>query len=91
MEIILSAVFKTCCGGSIGPDVQLFKRFKQDWSSIDCKRFCNGISNSSVAVALNKFGKDEIISFTLSQLKVHNIIFFFFFFVKPILALFDFI
>ncbi|MEL7309148.1 MAG: hypothetical protein AAGK05_15655, partial [Pseudomonadota bacterium] len=39
LEIILRDVFTLCCGKSNGPDIPFFKRFQQQWSSIQKDNF----------------------------------------------------
>jgi len=39
MELILAAVFKAVMAGSSGPDIQLFKRFREQWSFIPVEGF----------------------------------------------------
>ena len=39
MEIILKDVFGVCCGRQNGPDIPIFKRFKERWDSLDQSNF----------------------------------------------------
>ena len=38
-ELVLATVFKECMSGSSGPDVAIFKRFRQNWAVINQTKF----------------------------------------------------
>lgn len=42
-EIILSTVFQELFPPSSGPDIQIFKRFKNEWPKINATDFKNGL------------------------------------------------
>jgi len=49
MEFIIGAVFQVCMGSSFSPEVPLFKRFQEHWTSVDTNEYEPGIVNSDVA------------------------------------------
>lgn len=52
-----------------GPDVPLFKRFKQEWPKIDGKKFKSGIEDEFVLKAVAS-SKSDILEFATEELKV---------------------
>lgn len=63
--IILAAVFAKSKFITLGPDIPLFKRFRNDWSKINVKNFVPAIENSEIK---QNFGDDiEIILKNMSD------------------------
>jgi hypothetical protein len=68
MEVVIGKVFQVCMGSSSsGPEVLLFKRFKERWHLIDKTRFQTGIDNENVACSLLDV-KEDILEFCNKQL-----------------------
>jgi hypothetical protein len=64
-EIIISDVFNTCHGGSSGPDILLFSRFRKFWTQINKANY----EPDDTAQPW----KSNVLSFCLNQLKmIHN-------------------
>lgn len=55
MEVILACIFNLYFPGSSGPEVSLFKKFKNYWNQIDKTKYEKGLRNSS----LNESFKQE--------------------------------
>lgn len=70
MEIMLSAVVDQSLAPSSGPDIQLFKRFKNTWNTIDQSDF-KTIPDDAEANILAEVAADRI-SFAKKQLQVHQ-------------------
>lgn len=70
MEIMLSGVVDQSLAPSSGPDIQLFKRFKNSWDSIDQSDF-KTITDDAEANILAEVAADRI-SFAKKQLQVHQ-------------------
>jgi hypothetical protein len=71
MEIMLEAVVGQSFGPSSGPDIQLFKRFKNNWDNIDqsdCKSVVYDTTSSKI---LENIAADTI-SFAQNQLQVYQ-------------------
>ena len=61
MELIIGAAFKVTVGDfSIGPDIQLFKRFKEQWSFIDHDNFKPASSDPLVDTMMAAFHKTSL-------------------------------
>lgn len=54
MELILSCIFNLYFPGSSGPEVSLFKKFKNSWSQIDKTKYEKGLRNSSLNESFKK-------------------------------------
>lgn len=68
MELILGAAFKKAVGGiSTGPDILIFKRFKEQWQFIDGEKFQPASSDPSVE-ALIASSRADILQFATAQL-----------------------
>lgn len=67
LELILSAAFSASSGPSSGPDVQLFKRFRGQWSSLDKNSFSIGWDNDQLRPILAPV-KDRVLDFAQAQL-----------------------
>lgn len=74
MELVLSAAFKTVFGTSSGPDVLLFKRFRDQWDKIDKENFQPAATDEYVSRTLSPFCKDimEFINKQLLQQQVRD-------------------
>jgi hypothetical protein len=66
-ELLIGAAFEKTIGGSSGPEVQLFKRFREQWAFIDKERFHPGPTDDHVMTVLADV-RDEIVEFAQSQL-----------------------
>src|SRR6218665_1295923 len=64
LELVLACVFSEFVlrAGSSGPNVAIFKRFQQFWTSVDRKSYETGHNHEEVAKSI-KEDKDEIIGF----------------------------
>lgn len=68
---MLEAVFSTCMGLSLAPEVPLFKRFKQFWPNIVNENFNPGINDESVRTELDSVIQ-EIFSYATEQLNTNH-------------------
>ena len=68
LELVLTCVFSECVSSSSGPNVAIFKRFQQFWTSVDKESYETGHNHEEVAKSI-KEDKDEIIGFATSQLE----------------------
>ena len=73
LEIVLKDVFMKHLGSTTGPDVELFKSFRNFWLEIKTEPYECGMSDDTVAASLSAT-KSEILSFSKEQLKVRIII-----------------
>jgi hypothetical protein len=64
-EIVVGDVFKHCFGPSSGPDIGLFKRFREYWSRIDNSQFQTANDDLICAQVLMKLVevKDSVLAF----------------------------
>ena len=69
MEIILSAVVNQSLGLSSDPDIQLFKRFKNNWDKIDPSDY-KTITNENISNIVENVAADRIY-FAQKQLQVY--------------------
>ena len=70
LEIVLASVFKSSMGSSSsGPEITIFKRFKQSWKTIDQSQF-ETVDSSETARTSVIPNKQDIIEFSLNQLQV---------------------
>lgn len=67
MELIVAKVFDTLMGTSSGPNIKLFERFSDFWTSIDRCEYESGVADPSVASQLES-EKDDLIAFISCQL-----------------------
>ncbi len=67
MELIIAKVFNTLLGPSCGPNIKLFQRFGQSWSSIDQSKYESGLKEDPIASVLNPV-RDDLIKFIQQQL-----------------------
>jgi hypothetical protein len=63
-EIIVSDVFKKCFGNSYGPEIQLFKCFRDSWKNINTSLYETDKTDFS--------WKEEVLSFCKEHLKCHQ-------------------
>ncbi|KAL4103442.1 hypothetical protein QTP88_018819 [Uroleucon formosanum] len=70
-EVILKSVFDVKFGSTSGPNVPIFKRFKEYWSKIDTTKFKSGIDIMQSRKLLDD-EVDTVLSFTLNCLKVQQ-------------------
>lgn len=66
-ELIIGAVYLKCMGVSDGPDVRIFKRFKEHWPFIDHQRYQDASSDESTAAQLVDI-KDSTMEFISDHL-----------------------
>jgi hypothetical protein len=62
-EIVLASVFKESMGMSSGPDIAIFKRFRQSWKLINHSNFETGAALETVN------DKESVISFAIRQIE----------------------
>jgi len=67
MELIVAKVFDKLMGPSSGPNIKLFHRFGECWSSIDRSSYESGLKVQSIALGLDPI-RDELIQFIHQQL-----------------------
>lgn len=70
LEVISGNVFDVSLGCSSGPEVQLFVRFKNCWSSFDVTQFETGYDDEETAFILSKHQDtvDDVVTFANSML-----------------------
>lgn len=69
-ELILKEVFSKLLNSiMVGPDVPIFKKFKDAWNSIDKDNFESGIKDENVTKHISIEEANEIIEFCKDQLK----------------------
>jgi hypothetical protein len=69
MELIVARVFGTLMETSSGPNIKLFQRFADCWTSIDKQSYKSGVADESIALQFES-DKDDLVSlihFQLSQ------------------------
>jgi len=72
MELIVGAAFdKTPLGTSTGPEILIFKRFKDAWSFVDQNEFQMASSDSSVECVVGPV-REEILDFARVQLQLNQ-------------------
>lgn len=71
LELILAGVFKESLELMSGPDVAIFKRFQQAWSSLDHNKYKVGCDNEVAMSALDR-DRQDIREFVLSQLTLNH-------------------
>ena len=61
-ELVLRSAFDTVMSATSGPDIQLFKRFRETWSTIDKTKYRNGIQHVSkdVCVSMLEFLQQQL-------------------------------
>src|SRR6218665_4132912 len=67
MELIVAKVFDMLMGPSSGPNIKLFHRFGECWSSIYRSAYERGLKVQSIALVLDPI-TDELIQFIQQQL-----------------------
>lgn len=55
-----------------GPDIPLFKKIKENWSTINPKKFISGLSDEKCRAGLED-KKEEILNFLSSQLQIKQV------------------
>lgn len=69
LEILASKVFKSVVEpNTSGPEILLFKRFKNNWSNIDITNYKSGIEEEKINMVFDNNTKKEIITFINKQL-----------------------
>jgi len=72
MELIVGTAFeKTAIGTSTGPDIQIFKRFREQWQFINCDSFQVASSDSSMELLVAPH-RSDILSFARSYLQTEQ-------------------
>ena len=66
-KLVIGAVFHKCLGPSDGPDVRIFKRFKEQWPFIDQHQYQDVTSNDQAASQVADI-QDSIIQFVANML-----------------------
>lgn len=72
LELALRAAFEAKFGRTTGPDVSLFKGFKDAWSTIDKTKFKSGINMTKVKSAFQAPEIEDQINFCFEQLKLNH-------------------
>lgn len=67
MELIVAKVFDKVMEASSGPNIKLFKRFSEFWTSIDRHNYESGVADHLIASQLES-EKDVLLAFISSQL-----------------------
>ena len=67
-ELPLRAAFEEKIPGTTGPDVTMFRRFKDSWEALDKKSYKPGFDNPTLQSHLDK-KKNDIYKFTVEMLK----------------------
>lgn len=68
-EIILEKIFSITCGVSSGPEVQIFKRFRQNYDLIDKTKYRNALNDVKLKSIFTKEILDDVLCFALNQLQ----------------------
>jgi hypothetical protein len=68
IELLMGSAFEQTVGGSSGPAIQLFKRFREQWHNINKESFSAGPTDVDAWNAVADV-RDEIVEFAKSQLK----------------------
>ncbi len=73
-EIVIGVVFKHCFGSSSGPDIGLFKRFREYWPRIDSSQFQTANDDPVCAEVLLKLVevKDSVLAFNKARSSVQS-------------------
>ena len=66
-ELVIAAVFVKCMGVSDGPDIRIFRRFKEQWAFIDQQHYQDFSSNEGAANSLQTSRKEPYSSYTISS------------------------
>jgi len=69
MELVVGAAFEVTSGASSGPEVLLYKRFKDYWQQIDREKFQAASTDDSVEVLVAS-ARDDILHFARVHLEV---------------------
>lgn len=72
LEIILKSVFDCKMGATTGPQPEIFKKFQAQWSKIDKTKYNVGLDDETVQNTLKDYDVEEISSFLLNQLLIHQ-------------------
>jgi hypothetical protein len=72
MELLLAAAFHKTLGGCCGPDVLLFKRFREQWATIDKTNFQAGSSDEYVEDKVCLVRQD-VLSFAYAHLQIQQV------------------
>lgn len=72
-ELILRSVFEVTWPVKNSPDVQIFKRFRENWVKVDLSSFEVGVDDERVREAIGDKG-DTILDFIENQFKVTIIV-----------------
>ena len=67
LELIVQSVFDKLMGSSSGPNIKLFQRFANFWSSIDKTKYESGIKDNLIAAQLMPM-KENLLRFFRTQL-----------------------
>jgi len=68
-ELVLRSVFEEKFGSTSGPNIQLFKKFQDNWSKIDTVKFNPGIENDDVSLILCNDVQQRVLEFALTHSK----------------------
>jgi hypothetical protein len=67
LELVIGAVFNKCLGPSDGPDIRIFKRFKEQWPLLDHQQYQDVTSNEHAASQVSDI-KERTIQFIAKML-----------------------
>jgi hypothetical protein len=68
-ELVLRSVFEEKFGSTSGPNIQLFKKFQDNWSKIDTVKFNPRIENDDVSLILCHDVQQRVLDFALTHSK----------------------
>jgi len=68
-ELVLRSVFEEKFGSASGPNIQLFKKFQDNWNKIDTVQFTPGIENYDVSLILCHNVQQRVLDFALTHSK----------------------
>jgi hypothetical protein len=71
MELVIGAAFETTLGASSGPEVLLYKRFKEQWQHVDLQRF-EAASTDETVERLVISARSDILQFCMSSLEAQQ-------------------
>jgi len=72
MELLAGAAFGVCLGSTSGPEVLLFKRFKDQWSFIDQKMYSTSADVAEMSQVLDSV-REDVLKFAEQQLQQRQV------------------
>lgn len=70
LEIVIGEVFDKCLGPSAGPNISLFKRFRENWDNIDTLKFESSVHDKDTSEIMSKWNNatQEVLNFATNAL-----------------------